>query len=124
MPVGQQKPIVQVVDLILALLRHFHVHPAHRTARDTVLLEFLEDLNDALVRELYTPEKLHAEESLHFGRLVTAAHLPKGEPIRQLAHLEKIRKAIETASDIKSPLRAALYDLGSLRITEETAAAV
>jgi len=70
----QQQPIVQVVDLILALQRHFHAHPAHRTARDTVLLEFLENLNDALVRELYTPEELHAR-SLHFGRLVTEAHL-------------------------------------------------
>ena len=46
---------MKVVDIILALQRYFDAHPAHRTARDTVLLEFLENLNDALVRELYTP---------------------------------------------------------------------
>ncbi len=119
-PAEQQQPIVQVVDLILALQRHFHTHPGHRTARDTVLLEFLENLNDALVRELYTPEELHAR-SLHFGCLVTEARLPKVEAVKDAEHLEKIRKPLEDASDINTTLRAALFDLGSLAITEQAA---
>jgi len=122
-PIEQQQPVVQVVDLILALHRYFHARPVQRTARDTVLLEFLENLNDALVRELYTPDELHAR-SLHFSRLVAEAHLPKVETVKDAAHLEKIRKALEEASEIDRPLRAALFDLGSLKITEDSAAAV
>jgi hypothetical protein len=38
--------------------------------------------------------------------------------------LEKIRKALEAASDINTPLRAALFDLGSLTMTEQDAEAV
>jgi hypothetical protein len=119
-PAAQQQPIVQVVDLILALLRDFHSQPAHRTARDIVLLEFLENLNDALVRELYTPDELHAH-SLHFGRLVTEARLPAVTAIRDATHLEEVRKALEKASDINAPLRAALFDLASLALTEKAA---
>jgi hypothetical protein len=122
-PSEQQQPIVNVVDLILALQRHFHAHPAQRSARDTVLLEFLENLNDALVRELYTPEELHAR-SLHFGRLVTEAKLPKVDAVKDIEHLEKIRKTIEDASDINTKLRAALFDLGSLTMTDLAAAKV
>ena len=119
----QQRPVVQVVDLILALQRYFHAHPKHRTALDTVLLEFLENLNDALVRELYTPDDLHAR-SLHFGRFVAEARLPAITAIRDAAHLEEVRKALEKASDINAPLRAALFDLGSLTMTEQAAANV
>jgi hypothetical protein len=119
----QQQPVVQVVDLILALQRYFHAHPGHRTARDTVLLEFLENLNDALVRELYTPDELHAR-SLHFGRLVTAANLPAVTAIRDATHLDEVRAAIEPAYDINSALRAALFDLGSLTMNDAAAADV
>jgi hypothetical protein len=122
-PAEQQQPVVQVVDLILAFHRYFHARPGHRTARDTVLLEFLENLNDALVRELYTPDELHAR-SLHFGRFVTEARLPKVDAVKDAEHLEKIRKALEAASDINTPLRAALFDLGSLTMTEQDAEAV
>lgn len=118
-----QQPVVRVVDLILALQRYLHVHPEARTARDTVLLDFLENVNDALVRELYTPDELHAR-NLHFGRLVTATPLPKVETVKDPVPLEDIRSALEHASEINSPLRAALFDLGSLNMTEQAATEV
>jgi len=122
-PSEKQQPVVQVVDIILSLLRHFKAYPNHRTARDTVLLEFLEDLNDALVRELYFPDELHAR-NLHFGRLVTEAKLPPITVIRDSAHLNEVRKSLESVYDIKSPLRAALFDLASLNISDQHAADV
>jgi len=120
---AQQQPIVQVVNIILALQRYFQSNPAHRVARDTVLVEFLENLNDALVRELYNPEELHSR-NLHFGRLVTEGHLPDCEAIKDTDHLDEIRTALTSATDIKAPLRAALYDLGSLGIDALTASEV
>ena len=114
----KQQPVVQVVDLILALQRFFHKHPTAHTARDTVQLELLENLNDALVRELYTPEEIHAR-GLYFGRLVVEARLPAVTEVKDSDHLEIIRTTLERASDINTPLRAALYDLGSLQMTEE-----
>ena len=122
-PAEQQQPVVQVVELILALQRYFHTHPDARTARDTVLIEFLENLNDALVRELYFPDELHAR-SLYFGRLIIAARLPAISDVRDACHLEQIRTTLECASDINTPLRAALFDLGSLAMTEQAAANV
>lgn len=122
-PSEQQQPIVQVVNIILALQCYFHTFPDALTARNTVLIEFLENLNDALVRELYNPEELHARR-LHFGRLVTDAHLPAITAIRDASHLEEVRKPLEKASDINSPLRAALFDLGSLTMTEQSASKI
>jgi adenine-specific DNA-methyltransferase len=122
-PAEQQQPVVKVVNLILVLQRHFHANQTDRTARDTVLVEFLENLNDALVREIYDPEPLHAR-SLYFGRLVTEASLPKTDAIRDSEHLEKIRRAIEGASDINATLRAALFDLGSVTMAEKAASNV
>jgi len=117
---AEQQPVVHVVGLILALVRHFHTHPAARTARETVLLEFLENLNDALVRELYSPDELHAR-SLYFGRLVTEADLPSVNAVGDPSHLEKICTALEHAARIEAPLRAALFDFGSLTMTEQAA---
>ena len=98
-------------------------YPEARTARDTVLLEFLENLNDALVRELYNPDELH-DRDLYFARLVSDARLPSATTIDGAKQLAEIRNILERASNINSPLRAALFDLGSLKITAETAAAV
>jgi len=120
---AQQQPIVQVVTIILALQRYFQSNPAHRVASDTVLVEFLENLNDALVRELYNPDELHSR-NLHFGRLVTEGHLPDCEAIKDSVHLEEIRAALSSATDIMAPLRAALYDLGSVGIDALTASEV
>ncbi len=114
----QQQPVVQVVDLILALQRYFHKLPNAHTARDTVQLELLENLNDALVRELYTPEELH-DRGLYFGRLILEACLPAVTEVKDAAHLDEIRITLESTSDINTPLRAALYDLGSLQMMEE-----
>ena len=117
---NQQRPIVDVVNMILVIHRHFQVYPNDRTARDTMLLEFLDNLNDALVRELYAPDELHAR-SLYFGRLVSDARLPEINSIRDQGHLDEVRQALEDASDIGSLLRAALFDLGSLAMTEQAA---
>ena len=116
----EQRPVAQVVDLILALKNYFHARPAAHAARNTVLLEFLQNLNDALVHELYSPDELHAR-SLYFGRLVTEAGLPFVTAVRDAAHLEIICTALEHAARIEAPLRAALFDLGSLTMTEQAA---
>ena len=118
----QQQPIVQIVDLILALRSHFQQQPNVRTARDTVLLAFLDNLNDALVRELYFPVELHAR-GLYFGRLVAEAGFPLLTTVNSHTELDHIRAAHLRAADVQSPLRAALFDLGSLALAGQSAAA-
>lgn len=119
-PAEQQQPIVQVVDAVLSLLRYFQTNLVERTARDTLLLEFLENLNDALVRELYHPNKLQAR-GLHFGRFVSESGLPSITVIKNTAQLEEVRTALEAVYDINSILRAALFDLASLDLKEQAA---
>ncbi|EDY85256.1 hypothetical protein VDG1235_4891 [Verrucomicrobiia bacterium DG1235] len=121
--VEQQRPIVNIVNLVIALQRLFQEQSELATARDSVLIEFLESVNDALVRELYTPEELH-NHNLYFGRLVIETQLPSITAIRDSHHLQEIRSILESAYNIKSRLRAALFDLGSLSITDEDAADV
>ena len=110
MPTAQQQPIVQVVDLILALKRYFQSHPQQHTARDTMQLEFLENVNDALVRQLYMPEEIRAR-NLDFPALVKGARLPGVTTIRNIAEVLDVRSSLERAADINSPLRAALFEL-------------
>lgn len=116
----KQQPVVQVVDLILALHRYFHKHPTAHTALDTVQLQLLENINNALVRELYTPEELHSR-GLYFGRIVVDACLPAVTEIENAGQIDQIRATLMQISDIKTKLRAALYDLGSLQMAEEEA---
>jgi hypothetical protein len=51
--------------------------------------------------------------------LVTQASLPNPTSISDLNQLETVRKALEDAYDINSPLRAAVYDFGSLQLDTE-----
>jgi hypothetical protein len=115
-----QAPVVRVVGLILALQGYLQGVPEVRKAVDTVQLEFLEGLNDALARELYHPEELHGR-GLHFGRMVMESGLPEVVKIQDEAQLDAVRRAIEKAYDIQTPLRAALFDLASMDMTDRAA---
>jgi len=119
----EQAPVVQVVDLLIALTRYFNANPTEQTATDSVQIEFLENLNNALVRELYYPEKLH-EKNLFFGKIVSRTLPAKISDIKDASALDAIRKTLQTLTDIKHPLRAALYDLGSLELMEKEVARV
>ncbi len=115
-----QAPVVRVVGLILALQGYLQGVPEVRKAVDTVQMEFLEGLNDALARELYHPEELHGR-GLHFGRMVMESGLPDVVKIQDEAQLDAVRRAIEKAYDIQTPLRAALFDLASMDMTDRAA---
>jgi adenine-specific DNA-methyltransferase len=87
-------------------------------ARDSECLTFLENINDGLVRELYNPTELH-ERGIHVAQLVMTARLPSVSSVETPEELKAIRTKLDEAYDIESPLRAALFDLVSLTMSEE-----
>jgi hypothetical protein len=103
---SEQAPIVAVVGLLLSLLRHLPGDSSRRTAADTIRIGFLEDLNDGLVHRLYQANDAPAQADL--GALVTAAKLPADDKVKDAAHLDQIRAAIDAASVPTGPLRVAL----------------
>lgn len=117
----QQSPIVGVTSLIISILGYFSRHPQTRTARDELLISFLEALNDALVAQLYYPEQFRAK-GLDAAKLVVAARLPNPEKIPDAKAMDALRAALETAYDIKHPLRAVVYDFGSMELAATEAA--
>jgi len=117
----QQAPIIATVSLLTAILSFFKSEPDGRTARDELLISFLDALCDALVSELYYPERFKAK-GLYVAKLVTQARLPNPKRISELREMESIRKSLEDAYDINQPLRAVLYDFGSLELATEAEA--
>jgi len=120
--IEQQAPIIAVVSLIISILEFFSRHPQARTARDELLISFLEALSDALVAQLYFPEKFRAK-GLDAAKLVLAARLPNPDKIPDAKAMDAVRAALETAYDINQPLRAVLYDFGSIELAAEAEAA-
>lgn len=111
----QQQPIIEVTSLIISILGYFSRHPQTRTARDELLISFLEALNDALVAQLYYPEQFRAK-GLDAAKLVVEARLPNPKKIPDAKAMDAVRAALETAYDIKHPLRALVYDFGSMEL--------
>lgn len=112
----QQSPIVLVVSLIISILEFFRHHPQSRTARDELLLSFLEALNDAVVAQLYYPERFRIQ-GLDVAKQVIEARLPNPGKISNLEGMKAVREVLENAYDIKHSLRAAVYDFGSMELT-------
>lgn len=114
-PNEQQSPIVAVASLIISILDYFGHHPQTRTARDELLISFLEKLNDVLVAQLYFPDQFRAK-GFDTAKLVVEARLPNPEKIPDAKAMDAVRAALETAYDIKHPLRAVVYDFGSMEL--------
>jgi hypothetical protein len=83
--------------------------------RDPLLRQFLEQLVNALVYELFFPAELHAR-SLKFFDLLARSGPPDVKALPAARRLEALRAWFEPAYDIQSPLRAALHDLAALEV--------
>jgi hypothetical protein len=118
---GTTGPIVGATSLIISILGYFNHHPQTRTARDELLISFLEALNDALVAELYYPEQFR-NKGVDAAKLVVEAHLPNPGKITDATAMDAVRAALETVYDIKHPLRAVVYDFASMELATTEAA--
>jgi hypothetical protein len=118
----RQAPIVSVASLLISILSFFSRHPQARTARDELLISFLEALSDALVAQLYYPEQFRAK-GLDAAKLVGQERLPNPDNILDPEAMDAVRAALEKAYDINQPLRAVLYDFGSMELAAEAEAA-
>lgn len=87
----------------------------NRQSRDTLMLDYYEQILNALVYELYLPEDVHAA-GLRFFDLVAAANLPQIDPkVRDKdAQLVTLRRKFEDLYAPSHPLRAALQKLHTL----------
>jgi hypothetical protein len=84
--------------------------------RDPLIAAYFEQWVNALVYELYFPAELHAA-GLHFFDLTTKHILPPlSEWDEKSERLLKIREHFERVYDLKHPLRASLFSLGSLEL--------
>ena len=106
----QEALVVHLVEYLLWLNRCFQAHTAEKTARDTLMLAYWEQVLNGLVYELYFPEELHAR-GLHLFDLVQQAGLPVLDAISEAQRLSRLRKEFECVYDLQHPLRAALHDI-------------
>lgn len=74
-PSDQQAPIEAITKLTISIATFFSHHPHARSARDELLISFLEALIDALVAQLYYPDQFRAKR-LDAAKLVSEANLP------------------------------------------------
>jgi hypothetical protein len=114
---AQHDAIVRLVEWLLWLHREPSVTDSTRDyPRDPLIASYLAQWVNGLVYELYFPNELNAA-GLHFFEL-TDEHLlpPLNEWAETSERLSKIRERFERIYDIKHPLRAAIYDLGSLEL--------
>ena len=83
--------------------------------RDPFIASYFEQWVDALVYELYFPSELRGAGVNIFS--LTEKHcLPPLQDWKDKERLPQIRDRFEKLYDIKHPLRAAFYDLGSLEL--------
>jgi hypothetical protein len=127
LPIPDATPVQQaafeiLLEYLLWLKRLFGGVPA-QNPRDPVMLAFWEQVINALIYELFFPAELAAAR-LAFFRLVDDASLPpvpalltadgKRPCVNDGERLDSLRAHFERLYDIKSSMRAALFDLGSL----------
>jgi type I restriction-modification system DNA methylase subunit len=106
----QEALVVRLVEYLLWLNRCCQAHTTEKTARDTLMLGYWEQVLNGLVYELYFPEELHARGLCLFD-LVQQASLPALDGIPEPQRLSRLRKEFERVYDLQHPLRAALHDL-------------
>jgi hypothetical protein len=106
-----------LVDYLLWLHRQPSVAGSIREfPRDPLIATYFEQWVNALVYELYFPAEI-ATAGLRFFDL-TAKHAlpPLSEWDEKSERLCKIRERFEQLYDLKHPLRASLFSLGSLEL--------
>jgi hypothetical protein len=82
--------------------------------RDPLIAAYFEHWVNALVYELYFPAEIHAA-GLHFFDLTAQHILPRlPDSQEETEILFEIRERFERLYDLKHPLRAGLFSLGSL----------
>ncbi|MBT0651546.1 Eco57I restriction-modification methylase domain-containing protein [Geomobilimonas luticola] len=111
----QEGLITRLVDYLLWLNKTFTNCPDKKTARESLMLGYFEQILNGLVYELYFPEELHSSK-LHIFDLVAQANFPKLDTLPESERLDRLRKLFETIYHTDHPLRGALFNLGSLEI--------
>ena len=106
-------PLVLLQGIVTFLASRTQADSAH--PRDPLMLDYYEELLNALVYELYLPEELHAAGLKMFER-VAAAGLPALDtlPKAPAARLIALREKFEECHAPAHPLRAALQKLHTL----------
>ncbi len=117
----EEKLVAHLVANLLELNQYFAEHEAVKTARDSLLLGYIEQVLNGLVYELYFPDELH-RKGIHIFDLAAQAELPPIANMSLPIRLSLLREHFERIYEINHPVRAAIYDLGSLetvRIIED-----
>ncbi len=110
---AQETTVVRLVDYLLWLNRHFVDHPEAKTARDSVMLGWWEQVLNGFVYELYFPDELYARGLRLFDQAAAAA-LPALGDLPTPRRLDLVRQHFERTYHIDHPLRAAIFALGDL----------
>jgi hypothetical protein len=113
----QHDGVVQLVEWLVWL----HTQPTvaesrHEHPRDPLIVTYFEQWVNALVYELFFPQELHAAGLRFFDLTAKHALPPLSEWNEQSERLCKIRERFELLYDLKHPLRASLFSLGSLEL--------
>jgi type I restriction-modification system DNA methylase subunit len=113
--VAQGRLVQRIVKYLLWLSRYLASREDQETARDNAMLNYFEQLINGLIYELYLPGEFHAK-GLWLFDVVGAVDLPDIDSIEEPNRLKRLRELFEQTYDIKHPIRAAMYDVGSLEI--------
>ena len=114
----QRKAIRQLVEYILFLHRKPSLTGAEPTnPRDPLAAQYLERWVNALVYQLFFPEKI-ASAQLDFFRLHAESSLPALDAMPQAKRLVTLREIFERLSEPTHPLRGALFALDSVPVVK------
>ncbi len=110
-----QQPFIKLIDYILYIISQpFYTSTDLAYAEERLMVNFLENLIDALVYELYFPDELH-EAGKYFISLIEKENLPdlnvvQGDKISTLKHI------IKRLTDKNHPLYVNLFFLDSVPV--------
>ena len=109
----QERVFVTLVDYISHIKAHVNVKSSAH-ARDAVMMNYFEQIVDALIYELYFPDELHAQDR-QFMRLLQLENLPalNNSQEDQIRHLRQI---FERLFETNHPVRQNSLFLDSVSI--------
>ena len=110
---SEEAHMVRLVSYLLWLNQYFEASNETKTARDTVMLGWWEQVLNGLVYELYFPDQLHTR-NLRLFDVVTAATLSVLDTVAERERLSYLRGEFERTYATDHPLRGALSTLRSL----------
>lgn len=110
----QKALLVKLVDYLLWLYSYFTNQSDQKTARDTLMLGWWEQVLNGLVYELYFADDLHASKIHLFDLMTEKSSLPDINDIPGSKRLTNLRELFERSYDTNHPLRGALHALRSL----------